>query len=192
MIASPVARKTFLFDSLQVFVRGILDTGPKTFFLLIAVRHFQASELIKSLLAAPVFMGMIFSLFAFRWLSRSSLPLPTLSALIRGVVGVGFLVSALVDNTMYYTVTVVITCLFLPVNISLQTAIYKENYPQNIRGRLFGWSMVLNLLGSILFHWIIGIILDNNISHYRYVLVLYGGGCRFIGCIYFQDSQTRF
>ena len=174
MLESQIVRITFLYDSLQVILRGVVDTGPTTFFLLIAVRHFQASDLTKSLLAAPTFLGMIFSLFAWNWLGKSTLPKSTLSAILRASVGIGFIVSSFVDNSLYYTISIVLTCLILPMNISLQPSLYRENYPVQIRGKVFGWSMVLNLLGSILFHWLIGLFLDKDITQYRYVLLLYG------------------
>ena len=65
-----LARRTLIFDSIRSFAFGILETGPKTFFLLIAVRHFGASDAVKTLVSLPQAFGLIAALLVIAYLAR--------------------------------------------------------------------------------------------------------------------------
>ena len=68
-----LAQKTFRWDLLRGFFRGIITSGTQTFGLFIAIRYFNADLLSKSLIGSAPFMGMLFSLFLFHYAALTDL-----------------------------------------------------------------------------------------------------------------------
>ncbi len=166
-------RRTFLFDCLRSLGAGALETGPRTFFLLVAIQRFSASDFFKSVIAAPQFMGMILSVLTVSYLSRSRLRKSSLSALSRLGSGACFGVAAFQDDLRSFALWIVCGVLIPGLTLHLNTSIYRENYPDNMRGRLFAWSSMIQLISAVCFHWIIGKYLAMDIGHYNHVLLFY-------------------
>ena len=68
-----LAQKTFRWDLLRGFFRGVITSGTQTFGLFIAIRYFDADLLSKSLIGSAPFMGMLFSLFLFHYAALTNL-----------------------------------------------------------------------------------------------------------------------
>jgi hypothetical protein len=65
------ALRTFRNDCLRQLFIGLTDTGPKTFFLLIAVKHFSAGDLYKTLISIPGSIAMTLSVVLLPLLAHS-------------------------------------------------------------------------------------------------------------------------
>lgn len=172
-----VARKTFANDCLRQLAVGLLDTGPRTFFLLIAVQRFAADDLHKTLVSIPGAVGMLLSVLLVPLLVRLSARArgkTTVLAVSRAVAGACFLLAAAFPTLEAYVFWVFLAGLPNTIAYPLLTAVYHENYPRRVRGRLFAWAAMVHTGSSILFHALIGAWLQRDIGNYRAVLLCFG------------------
>ncbi len=89
-----LAQKTFRWDLLRGFFRGILTSGTQTFGLFIAIRYFDAELFSKSLIGSAPFMGMLFSLFLFHYAALTNLKKSICGILTMFICGVLLILSA--------------------------------------------------------------------------------------------------
>ena len=171
----PLARQTLLFDSIRSFAFGVLETGPKTFFLLIVVRHFAAGDAIKTLVSLPQAFGLVAALVAVSYLTRIPLRRNVVAAAALVLAALGFAGAALASTIAWHVLWLIPAAATGAVTLPLYTSIIKENYPAHLRGRLLAVELVLAMLGSALFHVAGGAILENSYAGYRWVVAGYGG-----------------
>ena len=171
----PLARQTLLFDSIRSFAFGVLETGPKTFFLLIVVRHFAAGDAIKTLVSLPQAFGLMAALVAVSYLARIPLRRNVVAAAALVLAALGFAGAALASTIAWHVLWLIPAAATGAVTLPLYTSIIKENYPAHLRGRLLAVELVLAMLGSALFHVAGGAILENSYAGYRWVVAGYGG-----------------
>jgi MFS family permease len=177
MIPGPLdetARKTFINDCLRQLFNGFVDTGAKTFFLLIVVRQFAADDLFKSLISVPGSVGMTLSVLLLPFLSRSIKRKTTWIALSRLVSGLCFLMAAWKPSLQTYVFWVVLGSIPSSVVNPLLTSVYNENYPRRIRGQLYAWATLVNMGSGAASSWLIGIWLGTNAEYFSSLLVGYG------------------
>ena len=171
----PLARRTLLFDSIRSFAFGVLETGPKTFFLLIVVRHFAAGDAIKTLVSLPQAFGLVAALLVISYLARIPVRRNLVAAAALALAAVGFGGAAVASTVAWHVLWLVPAAATGAVTLPLYTAIIKENYPAHLRGRLFAVELVLAMIGSALFHVAGGAILESSAAGYRWVVAAYGG-----------------
>ena len=169
-----LARRTLAFDSIRSFAFGVLETGPKTFFLLIVVRHFAAGDAVKTLVSLPQAFGLMAALLMVAYLRHIPLRRNLVAAAALALAAVGFCAAAAASSLSWYVFWLIPASATGAVTLPLYTAIIKENYPAHLRGRLFAVEMVVAMLGSALFHLVGGAILESAIEHYRWVVAAYG------------------
>lgn len=169
-----MAHRTFRDDCVRQVFQGLLDTGPKTFFLLMAVRSFSAGDLSKSLITIPGAAGMTLSVALVPLLSRLRAPKNRVLAASRILSGLCYLVAALLPSLEAYVFWVFLAGLPASITYPLLTAIYHENYPRRIRGQLFAWAGMVNTASSIACHAAFGALLERNGGDYRLVLAAFG------------------
>lgn len=169
-----IARKTFANDCLRQAAVGLLDTGPRTFFLLIAVQRFAADDFAKALISIPGAVGMLLSVILVPFLNAHTRSKTAVLAVSRASAGVCFLLAAAYPTLEAYLFWVFLAGLPNTIAYPLLTAVYHENYPRRLRGQLFAWAAMVNTGSSILWHALIGAWLQRDIGNYRAVLVCFG------------------
>ena len=169
-----LARRTLIFDSIRSFAFGILETGPKTFFLLIAVRHFGASDAVKTLVSLPQAFGLIAALLVIAYLARLPVRRNLVAAAALVLAAAGFFAAAGASSLSWHVLWLIPASATGAVTLPLYTAIIKENFPARLRGRLFAVELVLAMLGSALFHVVGGAILESSGDRFRVVVAAYG------------------
>ncbi len=169
-----LARRTLIFDSIRSFAFGILETGPKTFFLLIAVRHFGASDAVKTLVSLPQAFGLIAALLVIAYLARLPVRRNLVAAAALVLAAAGFFAAAGASSLTWHVLWLIPASATGAVTLPLYTAIIKENFPARLRGRLFAVELVLAMLGSALFHVVGGAILESSGDRFRVVVASYG------------------
>ena len=169
-----LARRTLIFDSIRSFAFGILETGPKTFFLLIAVRHFGASDAVKTLVSLPQAFGLIAALLVIAYLARLPVRRNLVAAAALVLAAAGFFAAAGASSLTWHVLWLIPASATGAVTLPLYTAIIKENFPARLRGRLFAVELVLAMLGSALFHVVGGAILESSGDRFRVVVAAYG------------------
>lgn len=169
-----VARETFLNDCLRQLFVGLLDTGPRTFFLLIAVQRFSAGDLFKTLITIPGAVGMTLSVVLIPVLTRYTSRKTVVLGVTRLFAGFCFLAASAFPSLEGYVFWVFLGGLPATVAYPLLTAVYRENYPRRFRGQLFAWAAMINTGSSMLWHALIGAWLGRDSGNYRFVLILFG------------------
>ena len=168
-----LARRTLVFGSIRSFAFGILETGPKTFFLLIAVRHFGAGDAVKTLVSLPQAFGLIAALLVVAYLARLPVRRNLLVAGAMLLAAAGFVAAAAASSLTWHVLWLIPASATGAVTLPLYTTIIKANYPARLRGRLVAVELVLAMLGSALFHLVGGAILENSGDRYRSVIAAY-------------------
>ena len=169
-----LARRTLVFGSIRSFAFGILETGPKTFFLLIAVRHFGAGDAAKTLVSLPQAFGLIAALLVVAYLARLPVRRSLVVAGAMALAAAGFFAAASVSSLTWHILWLIPASATGAVTLPLYTTIIKANYPARLRGRLVAVELLLAMLGSALFHLLGGAILESAGDRYRAVITAYG------------------
>jgi MFS family permease len=167
------ARRTFANDCLRQLFTGLSDTGPKTFFLLIAVRHFSAGDLYKTLVSVPGSLGMTLSVILLPLLSGSAKRKTYWLAIARVLTGICFLIAAAWPTLQAYVFWVLIGSLPGSIAYPLLTSVYNENYPRRIRGQLFAWASMVNMGSCAIASWVFGFWLGKHAEHYQSILAAF-------------------
>ena len=123
----PLARRTLLFDSIRSFAFGVLETGPKTFFLLIVVRHFAAGDTVKTLVSLPQAFGLVAALLVVSYLARIPLRRNVVAAAALALAALGFGGSALASSITWHVLWLIPAAATGAVTLPLYTSIIKEN-----------------------------------------------------------------
>lgn len=168
------ARRTFAFDCLRQFLNGITDTGPRTFFLLVAVQHFAAGDLAKTLIAIPASTGMTLSVILIPFLHRMRLSETAWLAAARLLSAAAFFMAAWRPSLEGYAFWVFVGGMPSSIVNPLLTSVYHENYPARMRSRLFAWGSMVNMGAVGLFSFLIGRGLGAHSDHYRAMLAGFG------------------
>jgi MFS family permease len=168
------AQRTFTNDCLRQLFVGFLDTGSKTFFLLIIVRQFSASDLFKSLVSVPSSLGMTLSILLLPLLARFAHRKNIWLATARVITGICFLIAAWKPSLQTYVFWVVLGSLPSVIVYPLLTTLYNENYPRRIRGQLYAWASMVNMGSGAISSWLIGLWLGKDAENYPSLLAAYG------------------
>lgn len=169
-----IAGRTFRNDCLRQLSVGLLDTGHRTFFLLIAVQRFSADDLYKTLVSIPTAAGMTLSVVLVPVIARHARRKSTVLAAARALSGICFLGAAAFPSLEAYVFWIFLASLPTSITYPLLTSVYQENYPRRLRGQLFAWAAMVNTASSMAWYAIIGSWLGADSAHYRYVLALFG------------------
>lgn len=169
-----LARKTFRWDLLRGFFRGVITSGTQTFGLFIAIRYFDADLLSKSLIGSAPFIGMLFSLFLFHYAALTKLKKSVCGSLPMILSGSFLILAAGTTSLWSYTLYIVLGFMLLTAIIPFLTSIYSDNYPANRRGSFYSKAVLVTVLVSILSGFIGSSLLDRDPDFYRWILIALG------------------
>ncbi len=169
-----LAQKTFRWDLLRGFFRGILTSGTQTFGLFIAIRYFDAELFSKSLIGSAPFMGMLFSLFLFHYAALTNLKKSICGSLPMILCGALLILSAGADSLWSYTLCIVLGFMMLTAIIPFLTSIYNDNYPAGRRGAFYSKAVLVTVLVSIVSGFVGSSLMDQDPDFYRWVLIVLG------------------
>jgi MFS family permease len=168
-------RVTYTVERLRAVSAGILETAGSTFYLLIAVRWFDAGSMAKAVIAAGGSIGLLLSPFIVKIVGSLRL-LPNLAVSYLNFVG--FLVCfamALWPSLWLFVIGSAVSMAILSGVVPLFTKIYNENFPEQNRGRLFSRTIMIRIVVAAAFNEIGGRLLSNNLSHFRILLFIFAG-----------------
>ena len=159
-------RQTFRNELWRSLPAGVIDTMASTFGMLIAVRVFALGDLAKSIFLSATSSGLITSLFVVPLLLRSRSTIARTAAKVQMLGGLCMAVAALFHRSPVAFIGGLSLGLFcFSMQIPLMTQIYRLNYPEAARGKLFsiagatraGAAMVFGAAGG----WLLGLDLQN-------------------------------
>ncbi len=159
------ARRTLSLDLGRALSYGMVETGPRTFFLLIAVERFQAGELAKTAISSAMGLGMLATLFVAVLYARARLSVSRMTSLMLLASACCTLGAALSPGVAGFTTWLVVGTAVWISTSPLLTTIFSDNYPAALRGRLYAVGSVGLILGSAGFHVIGGRLLDVSLDN---------------------------
>ena len=108
LTANEITQKTYKCDLWRGGFEGVLSSGAQTFCLFIAIRYFDAGEILKSLIAAAPFMGMFFSMVLLHYASSTRWEKSAWGALPSMITGLCLLLAAWTTSVHMFAFFVVI------------------------------------------------------------------------------------
>ncbi len=165
---------TYRYDLWRGAFRGTLSIGATNVGLFVIIRHFNADETIKSLVAASPFIGMFLSVFLVHYLSRTGWKKSLCGALPTLLSAICLFLSAAADSVYGFAGFLIAGFICVNSMIPFLTSIYSDNYPEKRRGKLFSRPLILTVSSSIIFSYAAASIMDWNILHYREIFAFIG------------------
>ncbi len=171
------AQLTFRYDLVRGGCQGFLEAGMQTFVLLIAVRVFDASPIMKSLLAGAGPYGLLLTPVSLYLVSRLRTPAARAAGFFLTLACTALLVSAWTGNLYVFVVATVLGYLLLHQQVPFMVHIYSDNYHPSRRGSLLSNSIFIAVLASALFAYAGGRMLDADLNNYSYIMLVLAVAC---------------
>ena len=138
--------------------------------LLVAIRYFEASDTVKSLLAGGGSIGFLITPLFLLLIGRSKLPVLSAQSLWF-VAAISILISASATTSWFYASCVLIACILAVQVPSLMVHIYSNNYNSNERGRKISGNLMLSAIVGSITALIIGFLLDQKLNYFRIIAI---------------------
>jgi predicted MFS family arabinose efflux permease len=150
---------------------GLIEAGYNSIVLLVAIRHFQATDTAKSLLAGGTAIGFLMAPAFLLTVSKIPLRTSHLCALCMLGTATGTTIAAVASDALTYTAGLLIALILVAQVPPLMVHIYTRNYHKKERGRrLSGNLMISSTIGASI-SLLIGQLLDHNLSYYQHCLL---------------------
>jgi MFS family permease len=163
--------RTFRNELLRSIPAGVLETLGSTFGMLVAVRVFEAGNMAKSTFLSATSGGLIASLFVVPLLLRSGSTVTKLAARVQFIAAAFLTVSALAPKSEIVFITASsLGLFFFALQVPLQTQIYRLNYPERTRGKLFALTATTRSLAAAVFGFVGGWLLGWRLDSYAWLL----------------------
>lgn len=182
MDATQRTRRTYFYEFWRSATAGIIETAGTTFLLLIAVRVYAAGGVAKGLVAGGGSIGLLLSPLVVSAVTSARWPPAKAASRILALGACCFLIGALVPQQGVFVAATVAAMATSSAIIPLLTQMYQENYPANIRGRLFSRTVMVRIATAALFSKLAGDALTGHIKYYPGLLVCFAaalGGASF-------------
>lgn len=166
-MSDPAAtRQTFRNELWRSLPAGVIDTMATTFGMLIAVRVFHLGDLAKSIFLSATSGGLMTSLFVVPLLLRARSTIARTAAKVQILGGVFMALAALFPSSPVMFIAGLSLGLFcFSMQIPLLTQIYRLNYPESVRGKLYALAGVTRAATGMAFGffggWLLGVDLEN-------------------------------
>ncbi len=175
------AQRVYRYEKGRAVASGILEAAGHTFLLLIATSWFHSGPLAKGLVAAGGSVGLLLSPWVVFMTARMGWR-PNQAANRLFLFGALCLTTpAIIPHEAVFVICSMVGMATSSAGIPLFTQIYHENYPAEIRGKLFSRTVMIRISSLILFGYMIGEFLDADIGWFRWCLVFFGVGFLWAG-----------
>lgn len=163
--------RTFRNELWRSLPSGVIDTLTATFGMLIAVRVFHLGDVAKSVFLSATSGGMVTSLFVVPLLLRAKSTISRTAAKVQLLGGACMALSAAFPREPVLYIAGLSTGLFcFSMQIPLLTQIYRINYPEAARGRLYAIAGITRAAAAMCFGFFGGKLLGWNLETYSWLL----------------------
>jgi MFS family permease len=164
-------RQTFRNELWRSLPAGVIDTMATTFGMLIAVRVFHMGDVAKSIFLSATSGGLMTSLFVVPLLLRARSTIARTAAKVQMLGGAFMAAAALFPRSPVIFIAGLSLGLFcFSMQIPLMTQIYRLNYPESARGRLFALAGMTRAGAGMAFGFLGGWLLGLNLQNYVWLL----------------------
>lgn len=179
MRSSDAERTTFRLDCQRAMANGVMETAASTFLLLIAVRYFHAGSSAKGWIAAASSLGFVATPALVNLVTRMGILPARAAAVLTLAAGVAYCFAAMVPELHVFVACAMMATAAASACVPLFTQMYRDNYPEADRGRLFSRAVTIRVLVSAGFGWAAGRLLEADIGRARLLLLIFGGASLF-------------
>ena len=187
--ATEVARQTYRWDMVRGSMQGIVEACWFTFALLVAIRVFDAPDMVKAILPGAYSLGLLMTPLLIYIVSRKGGTAGKLCAIFSGLSGLAMIAALSAPIMSVYVVFMVLAAAFVALMVPLLTKIYSSNYPTGERGSRVSTTMVLGALVGAGYAYGGGLLLDLDLQFYR-IVFLGAGLALFVNIIAFQKMPS--
>lgn len=168
-----IVRRAQAFEIARSVPMGLLAPMEATILLTIAIKHFDASWWVKSLVAGAGGIGLVIGPWITSVARRWGKPVMVPTAVVSAVCGVA-LIAASSGTVAAFVVGCVVAMTALNLAYPLITTTYSQVFPPNELGRRVGWGMSTKVLVSAVLGIAIGEFLTDRLDLW-WAVVLVGG-----------------
>ncbi len=167
-----VVKSTHKYDLWRNLFNGIVEASYASTTLLVAIRHFGASDNAKSLIAGGSCLGFLLAPGFLMLIGKSRLPVSRICALLMLGTAIGILFSSTANSAWAYAGWLLIACVLAGQVPSLMIHVYSRNYRSGERGRKISGNLMLSALVGAITALVIGRLLDHDLNHFRPIAVV--------------------
>mgnify|MGYP006143677413 CR=1 FL=1 len=167
-----VVKNTQKYDLRRNLFLGIVEASHASTTLLVAIRHFGASDNAKSLIAGGSCLGFLLAPGFLMLIGKSRLPVSRICALLMLGTAIGILFSSTANSAWAYAGWLLIACVLAGQVPSLMIHVYSRNYRSGERGRKISGNLMLSALVGAITALFIGRLLDHDLNHFRPIAVV--------------------
>jgi MFS family permease len=171
--------RTLRFESFRAISAGIVETAGTTFFVLIAIRWFEAGALAKGLVAAGSGLGYIIAPIIVSRVEAARTPVTRAASRLALIGSLALALSALVPGETLFVVMCLAALTASGSATPLITQMYQDNYPDESRGRFFSRTVMIRIVSAATFGGGAGYLLSLDIEYYRIVLAAFAAALAF-------------
>ena len=164
-------QKTFRLDLLRGSLHGIIETGVISFGILIALRYFDAEDWFKGCIAAAAPIGLLLNPFSSTLAVYYKKPINHLCAWYMSIGGLFFLLAAMSNSLIVYTLSLVLASITISQNVPLIIQILAHNYEKREIGHRLAYIIAIGVLAGASFSGIGGFLLDWNQEAFRWIFL---------------------
>lgn len=165
------ARITYFWDRVRGAAQGISEACWQTFALLIAIRVFQAPDMVKAMLPAAFSIGFLITPITLYLLSRYQWRTGTICACLACCAAVGLIIVSQTTDLYFFIFMVLASQVVGAQIIPLVTQIYATNYPPRERGSRFSTTLMFAASMGALFSYLGGLLLDYDLNLYPVIFL---------------------
>lgn len=166
-------RQTFRLDLGRSVPQGVAETACTTFAIFLAERVFRAPDGVKILLVAAPSIGLLLSLFAVQVVRRFGWSVNRAAAGVWCGSAVGFGLAAAAGGMSGFAGGMTIGLLGMFLGAPLLAQVYRTNYPDRIRGRLFAAAGMSRAITAAVAGLVIAAALHRDVRNWPWLCVAY-------------------
>lgn len=190
MSGSNKTEVTYYYERWRAISAGIIEAAGAVFLLLIAVKWFQGGSISKALVAGGGSFGLLLTPWLVVMVSRSGMKASRAAGHLSLIGGLCLVVMALVPTLEVFVAGSVLSMAAAAVGVPLMTQIYQENYPAEVRGRLFSRSIMIRIAAAAIFSDLAGRFLTDRLHFFQWLLLFFAFTFFFAAyCLYRCPSQ---
>ncbi len=183
------ARITYRNELLRSVFHNTLGEGIVAFGLLVAIRHFDAPSLGKSLLSASFAIGLLVTPIGLYLARQTGLRVSHIGSLLLIFASFGLISAASADTFVYYVCGVLGANLLIAQLPQLVVQMYTNNFTARERGKKLSHFIILGGGTAGIASWYFGGLLDLNI-HYFSLIFLFLAGCSLISGLLLRNNPS--
>ena len=191
-VMDDLTKKTFRLDLLRAPFHGFVQEGLVSLALIVAIRHFDGSNVTKSIMAAAIALGLLVNPLTLSWGVKTGLKVGTIGFAWMVFGALATSIAAFAPSLGLFTICIVIAGFTHAQLAPLAVQVYTHNYDQSKRGKLLSGASFIAAAAAGIGTYIAGKVLDQNLENFPWVLGSLALSFFLAGCTFSQFPAKQF